>query len=63
MDNRQRGLRKRAALPPKGTVMLFETLAEAKTAKALIDNTACGGRCSRQHEIVNLDRPRAQMPL
>jgi hypothetical protein len=46
--------------PPKGTVMLFETLAEARTAKALIDDTACGGGCSRQHEIVDLDRPRAR---
>jgi hypothetical protein len=36
------------------TVMLFETLAEAERAKKAIDDTACGGRCMRRHEIVQL---------
>lgn len=35
------------------TVMLFETKAEAETAKEFIDKTGCGGGCRRLHEVVN----------
>ena len=36
------------------TVTLHETLAEAEKDKALIDRSACGGRCHKDHEIVDL---------
>jgi hypothetical protein len=39
---------------PGMTVMLFETLAEARIAKSQIDKTACGGGCRGLHSIVNL---------
>jgi hypothetical protein len=35
-------------------VTLWETMAEAREAKEIIDKTACGGRCCRRHEIVTL---------
>jgi hypothetical protein len=31
--------------------MLFETRAEAETAKAFIDNTGCGGSCIGNHSV------------
>jgi hypothetical protein len=34
------------------TVMLFQTMAEAQTAKRLIDRIACGGRCVRNHVVL-----------
>lgn len=36
------------------TVMLYATAAEAEEAKAIIDASACGGRCSRRHEVIQL---------
>lgn len=38
------------------TVTLWITQGEAERAKTFIDATGCGGRCSRQHEVVKLDR-------
>jgi hypothetical protein len=37
------------------TVTLWESPAEAENAKQFIDKLACGGMCSRDHEIVELD--------
>jgi hypothetical protein len=39
------------------TVILWDTLAEAESAKAMIDSTGCGGRCYRRHEIVRVVVP------
>lgn len=36
------------------TIQLYATQAEAEIAKRVIDDTACGHRCHRHHEIVNL---------
>lgn len=36
------------------TVQLHETLDDAEFAKDFIDRSGCGGRCSRQHEIIRL---------
>jgi hypothetical protein len=49
--------------PPAATVMLFETRMEAEIAKAQIDDTACGGRCCRRHEIVYLEKGRGCPPV
>lgn len=38
------------------TVMLFAAKPEAEEAKAFIDHLACGGACTREHEIVDLGR-------
>lgn len=38
------------------TVYLFATAEEAARAKALIDATACGGNCRKQHEVVRIER-------
>jgi len=43
------------------TVSLWPTLAAAEESKRLIDATACGGRCTRQHEIIKLERPRTEV--
>jgi len=40
----------------KETVILFETLAEAEIAKNQIDKTACGGKCKRNHFIIDLHK-------
>lgn len=37
------------------TVALYERLEHAEQAKRVIDSSACGGACSRRHEIVRLD--------
>jgi tRNA-dihydrouridine synthase len=37
------------------TVSLFDDLAEAETAKSVIDETGCGGVCIGNHEIVDLN--------
>lgn len=37
------------------SVHLFNELEQALEAKRLIDETACGGRCRKQHEIIRLD--------
>jgi hypothetical protein len=39
---------------PSVTVTLWPTRREAEATKARIDNTACGGRCTRDHRIVTL---------
>jgi hypothetical protein len=39
---------------PAVTVELHPTRESAEQAKRIIDTTACGGRCSRQHLIVDL---------
>jgi hypothetical protein len=36
------------------TIELFNSAPEAAKAKAQIDATGCGGRCYRQHEIIDL---------
>lgn len=36
------------------TVLLFATESQALAAKRRIDGGGCGGRCTRQHEIVRL---------
>jgi hypothetical protein len=36
------------------TVQLFATEAAALAAKDTIDSTACGGACSKNHEVVQL---------
>ena len=36
------------------TVTLHDNPTSAEEAKALIDHTACGGMCSRRHEIVEI---------
>lgn len=41
------------------TVELHASEKEAENAKKLIDSTACGGLCSKQHEVVRLDLGRA----
>lgn len=38
------------------TVQLHATLDDANAAKEFIDRTGCGGRCTRQHEIIRLER-------
>jgi hypothetical protein len=49
--------------PPGATVMLFASRMEAEIAKAAIDDTACGGRCRRQHEIVYLGKGKGCPPV
>jgi hypothetical protein len=44
--------------PPGGTVILFQTEAEAQIAKRTIDSSACGGSCRRKHSIVKLENLR-----
>jgi len=39
------------------TVILHATAANAHAAVARIDRTACGGACSRHHEVVELVMP------
>ena len=39
------------------TVELHKTLESVQKAKAVIDNSACGHRCVRDHEIVRLAAP------
>src|SRR5688572_7354114 len=41
------------------TVTLHETMESAESAKRSIDETACGGFCVRNHEIVRLNCPSA----
>lgn len=41
------------------TVVLYESRADAVRAKAAIDRSACGGRCTRDHRVVNLARKAA----
>jgi len=36
------------------TVTLWSTMAEAEENKRFIDTMACGGGCTRNHEIVDL---------
>jgi hypothetical protein len=36
------------------TVHLYETAEDAEKAKKLIDDTACGGNCKKQHEVVRI---------
>jgi len=36
------------------TVQLHATAGEAEQAKAIIDASACGGRCTRRHEVIRL---------
>lgn len=36
------------------TVTLWQTRDEAEKEKKVIDETACGGYCTRNHEIVDL---------
>jgi hypothetical protein len=38
------------------TVTLWTDPDEARLAKSEIDATGCGGRCARQHEIIELER-------
>jgi hypothetical protein len=38
------------------TAILYATRAEAEAAKRVIDATACGGGCSRQHRVVEVMR-------
>lgn len=40
--------------PPYGTVHLDETASAALAAKEVIDRSACGGFCSRRHEVVEV---------
>jgi hypothetical protein len=39
------------------TVTLWTSLEKAQAAKKQIDEHACGGRCNRDHEIINLSAP------
>jgi hypothetical protein len=43
--------------------MLFATRMEAEIAKAAIDDTACGGSCRGQHEIVFLGKGKGCGPI
>lgn len=36
------------------TVSLWPTLEQAKNVKKRLDDYACGGKCNRDHEIVDL---------
>lgn len=38
------------------TITLFSDPEEAQKARELIDATACGGACTRRHEVVELVR-------
>lgn len=38
------------------TVALYPNAQDAHDAKALIDNTGCGGLCQRRHEVIHLIR-------
>ncbi|SLH43741.1 Uncharacterised protein [Mycobacteroides abscessus subsp. massiliense] len=40
------------------TVVLAESLGDARKAMAAIDTTGCGGRCQRKHEIVRIANER-----
>lgn len=40
--------------PPKPSAMLFQSYAEADTARRFIDTTGCGGSCSSEHTVVEL---------
>lgn len=42
------------------TIMLFKTRAEADQAKAIIDSSACGGRCTKRHWVTRLKEAGAQ---
>ncbi len=42
------------------TVMLHKSLDDARAAVAAIDRRACGGACSRHHEVVELVIPAAR---
>lgn len=46
------------------TVQLHRTIAEARSAKRVIDSSACGGRCrgQRGHEIVMLAKLEEMRP-
>lgn len=37
------------------TVTLWANLEDALQSKSMIDDTACGGRCIRHHELVQVD--------
>jgi hypothetical protein len=37
------------------TIALYADLEDAEYAKRLIDRTACGGRCTGDHEIIRID--------
>lgn len=39
---------------PGGTVILYDTLAEAEHAREVIDSCGCGGCCAKQHQVVDL---------
>jgi hypothetical protein len=39
---------------PGTTVMLFETQAEADTAKDFINETGCGGGCRGDHVVIKI---------
>ena len=38
------------------TITLWTTLEDAEKQKAWIDELACGGRCTRRHEIIRIAR-------
>lgn len=46
-----------AALCGNVTIMLFETEAEAATAKSFIDGTGCSGGCTGNHQVVRVRGP------
>jgi hypothetical protein len=37
------------------TVEMYPWITQAERAKRIIDNTGCGGRCVRRHEIIDLE--------
>lgn len=37
------------------TTVLHATAEQAEAAKRVIDATACGGACSRRHDVIRLD--------
>ena len=39
------------------SVHMFRQLTDAYDAKKQIDDTACGGRCKKQHEVMRLELP------
>jgi hypothetical protein len=47
---------------PGITVELFESRAAAAAAKALIDDTGCGGGCMRRHGIFYIGKGRPNPP-
>lgn len=38
------------------TISLWKSIEDAESSKEFIDGYACGGRCSRRHEIVHIVR-------